>query len=179
MTPLVQNVTDFLSAGIVAMDILAVFLVIVLVTPLKTRGWGRDVAEFFGYYAIWLAFLVALGGMVGSLFYSNFAQFQPCLLCIWQRIFLYPQVIILALALIAKDERVRKYAIALSSIGAIIAIYHTYLQFGGTDVINCAASGVGCEHVYFIEYGYVTIPTMALTAFVLIILFLLFKKPRD
>ncbi len=106
----------------------------------------------------------------------NVAQFEPCLLCLWQRIFLYPQAVILAIALVAKDGGVRKYSRALSGIGASISLYHAYLQFGGTDVINCAASGVGCEHVYFVEYGYVTIPTMALTAFVLIILFLSFKK---
>ncbi len=69
MTPLVQSVTDFLSAAIVAADILAVFLLVVLATPLKRRGWGKDVADFFGDYAVELAFLVALGGVIGSLFY--------------------------------------------------------------------------------------------------------------
>jgi len=175
MTPLVQNVTDFLSATTVAGGFLAVFLLLVLIAPPRGKGWRRDVVDFFSDFSIELAFLTALAGLIGSLFYSNIAGFVPCLLCLWQRVFLYPQVVILGIALITKDNGVRKYSIALSAIGALIATYHTYLQFGGTSLINCAASGVGCEHVYFMEFGYVTIPTMALTAFALIIIFLLFR----
>jgi disulfide bond formation protein DsbB len=179
VTPLVQNVSDFLSAATVAADILGIFLLIIVLSPLKKSGWGKDVADFFGDYAIELAFLIALAATCGSLFYSNVAQFQPCLLCLWDRIFLFPQPFILLFALFLKDQGVRKYAILLSVIGTVVAAYHTYLQFGGTDVINCAANGVGCEHVYFLEYGYVTIPTMALTAFVLIVIFLSFKTPKE
>jgi disulfide bond formation protein DsbB len=179
MTPLAQNITDFLSACIVAADILIVFLILVLLVPQKNTGWRKDVVDFFRDFSIELAFLTALAGFVASLFYSNIVGFQPCLLCIWQRIFLYPQVVILGIALLKKDNGVRKYAIALSAIGAAIATYHTYLQFGGTSVIPCSVNGVGCEHVYFLEFGYVTIPTMALTAFALIIVFLLFTKKEN
>lgn len=178
MSPLAQNVTNILSFVIVLADIFAVILFLILVTPLKNKGNGKRVAEFFGENALLFSFLVAAGSVAGSLFYSEIAQLQPCLLCWWQRVFLYPQAILLLVAIIAKKDDVRKYCLSLSGVGALISIYHTYLQFGGNDLIPCDASGVSCQHVYFVQYGYVTIPTMALTAFVLIILFLLFKKKR-
>ena len=70
------------------------------------------------------------------------------------------------------------HSIVLSSIGALISIYHTFIQFGGTPLGDCGISGVSCEHVYFLNYGYVTIPTMALTAFVLILLFMFSPNPK-
>jgi disulfide bond formation protein DsbB len=85
-----------------------------------------------------------------------------------------------------KDEFKRKYGefvrrttLALSIIGAPVAAYHMYLQFGGNTLIPCSATGPACEFVYFVEYGYVTIPTMALTAFVLIILFMLCRRKNE
>ena len=177
MTPLVQNVTDLLSYVTVVSDLLALFLLVVLLTPLKKHGWGKKVKDFFGEYAILFSFLVGFGSVVGSLFYSTVAQFQPCLLCWIQRGFLYTEAVIFFVALIArKDEYqqkygnfVRKTALIMSTLGGLVSAYHTYLQFGGSSFINCAATGASCEAVYFVEYGYVTIPTMALTAFALII----------
>ena len=179
MTPLVSNVTNFLSYLIVILDIFAVCLFFILITPLRKRGWTKQVAEFFGERAIFLSFLVALAAVGGSLFYADIAGFQPCLLCWWQRIFLYPQAILLLVAFVKKDQLMRLHSIVLSSIGALISIYHTFLQFGGTPLGDCGVSGVSCEHVYFLQYGYVTIPTMALTAFVLILLFMLSPRPND
>ncbi len=180
MTPFVQNITTVLSFGVVVMDILAALLFFILITPLRRHGWTKRVAEFFGERAILLSFLVAFLSTIGSLFYSDIAQFQPCLLCWWQRIFLYPQAILLLIAFIKKDRLVRLHSIALSGIGALISLYHMFLQLGviGNDLIPCDASGVSCQHVYFIDFGYVTIPTMALTAFALILLFMFAPNPK-
>jgi disulfide bond formation protein DsbB len=178
MAPLTQHVTDILSFIIVVSDALAVVLFVLLMTPLKDRGFGKKIADFFGTNAIVFSLIIALASVAASLYYSDVAGFAPCLLCWWQRILLYPQAVILLIAFIANDERVRKYCLTLSGIGIFVSIYHTYLQFGGNALIPCSANGVSCEHVYFVEYGYVTIPTMALTAFALILLFMLFKKPE-
>jgi disulfide bond formation protein DsbB len=178
MTPFVQSITNFASYLTVIADIFAVFLFIVLITPLRKRGWTRRFAEFFGERAVFLSFLVAFFATFGSLFYSEIANFQPCLLCWWQRIFLYPQAVLLFIGFLKKDQLIRLHSIVLSCMGAILAVYHTFLQFGGESILPCAASGVSCEHVYFIEYGYVTIPTMSLTAFALILLFMLSPNPK-
>ncbi len=175
MTPLVQSITNILSFLTVVLDVFAVLFFLVLITPLRRRGWTKHVAEFFGERAILFSFLIAFAATGASLFYSEIAQFQPCLLCWWLRILLYPQAILLFVAIIKKDRLARMHAIIFSSIGALISVYQTFLQLGviGNDLIPCDASGVSCQHVYFLQYGYVTIPAMALTAFVLILLFML------
>lgn len=176
MTPLVQNVTDFLSFATLVGGIFAAFLIILLAGPFRKSDQGKQIADFLGQYAILFSFVIAFVSVASSLFYSEIAGFAPCVLCWWQRIFLYPQAVILFVAIIKKDFGVRKYALALSGLGFLIALYHTYIQFGGESLIPCPVTGVSCQILYFVEYGYVTIPTMSLTAFGLIILLMLFQK---
>lgn len=177
MTPLVQQITDVLSFVTVVGGIAAVFLFVLLVSPLRRSGWGKHISDFLGRYAIHLSFIVALASVVFSLFYSNIAGFAPCVLCWWIRIFLYPQTILFFIALLKKDWGVRRYALALSWIGFLISAYATYIQFGGEPIVPCSATGaVSCQIRYFVEYGYVTIPTMALTALGIIILLMFFQK---
>lgn len=178
MSPFVQSVTNILSFFTLVADIFAAALFLLLITPLKRRGWGKAVADFFGERAIFLSFLVAFGATFGSLFYSQIAGFPPCVLCWWQRIFLYPQTILLFTAFIKKDENMRLHSIVLSSVGALIAVYHTFIQFGGQSLVPCSATGPSCTVLYFLQYGYVTIPTMSLTAFVLLLLFMAAPNPR-
>lgn len=179
MTLFVRNITDLFSFGVLVLDILAVGLFLILITPLKRRGWGRAVADFFGERAMLLSFFVALVATGGSLFYSEVAGFVPCVLCWWQRIFLYPQTILLFIALLKRDENMRFHAFVLSGVGALISLYHTFVQFGWESAFPCPATGgVSCQVLYFLEYGYVTIPTMALTVFVLILLFMSAPNPK-
>ena len=179
MTPLVQNVTDIFSFGILVLDVLAVVLFFILITPLKKHGIGKDIADFFGERAIFLSFLVAFAATAGSLFYSEVAGFQPCVLCWWQRVFLYPQTILLFTAFIKKDENMRLHSIILSSVGALIALYHTFVQFGGESAFPCPAQGgPSCQIVYFLQYGYITVPTMSLTVFILLLLFMCAPNPK-
>jgi disulfide bond formation protein DsbB len=190
MTPVVQFVTNILSFGTVVCDVLILFLLGVILTPLSEKGWGKKVADFFGKHAILFSFLIAAGSVVGSLFYSEYAHFAPCELCWIERGFIYTQAIILAVAIIIKkgsnkiqsikfDEFARKACLVLSGIDFPISAYHTYLQLGGAALAPCSAIGPSCEYVYFIQYGYVTIPSMALTAATLILLFMLFKAPLE
>ncbi|HUC31659.1 MAG TPA: disulfide bond formation protein B [Candidatus Paceibacterota bacterium] len=185
MTLLVQAVTNILSLGTVASDVLVLFLFAIILTPLGEKGWGKKVTTFFGDHAILFSFLVALGSVVGSLFYSEFAHFAPCELCWIQRGFLYTEAVILFVAMFArKEEHVRRFGdwtrkacLTLSAIQFPISAYHVYLQLGGGSIIPCSATGPSCQYVYFIQYGYVTIPSMALTAAALILAFMLLKKP--
>jgi len=185
MTPLVQFVTNILSLGTIASDVVIVFLFAIILTPLSEHRWGKKIDAFVGDRAMALSFLVALGTIAGSLFYSEFAHFAPCELCWIQRGLLYTQAVILFLVLFAqKEEHVRKFqnltqkaCLALSAIGFPIAAYHMYLQFGGGALVPCSAIGPSCQYVYFMTYGYITIPTMSLTAFALILCFMLLHRP--
>ncbi len=110
MTPFVQFVTNILSLGTIAGDGIVVFLFALILTPLGERGWGAKVDAFFGKRAMMFSFLVTLGGVAGSLFYSEYAHFAPCELCWIQRGLLYTQAVILFLTLFARSaERVRKF----------------------------------------------------------------------
>lgn len=118
--------------------------------------------------------MVALVAMVGSLIYSEIIGYEPCKLCWLQRIFMYSQVILLGMALFKKDYKIISYSIVLSIIGAIIAGYHYLLQLGVASGLPCSAVGysVSCSQRFVMQYGYITIPMMALSAFVLITLLL-------
>ncbi|MDP2599031.1 MAG: disulfide bond formation protein B [Candidatus Liptonbacteria bacterium] len=188
MSPLVQSVTNLLSLGTIFLNILTAALLILLIVPAEREKWYAAISRFIGKNEILLSLFVATTAVAGSLFYSEIANFAPCELCWIQRAILYTQAVIFFVAIVAwRDEHVRKYrmfvrkfGIFLSAIGIPIAAYHTYLQFGGFSFIPCPATGPSCQFVYFVEYGYVTIPTMSLTAFILILVLCLFPwKNRD
>lgn len=116
--------------------------------------------------------IVALIATAGSLFYSEIAGYEPCKLCWYQRILMYPQVVLFGLALAGRLRDVMIAAGALSGIGAIIAGYHYLLQIGVVTGSNCDALGysVACSQRFVMNFGYITIPLMAFSAFMLIFL---------
>ncbi len=132
--------------------------------------------KFFSTNGILFAFLVALLGTSLSLYYSEVVGFIPCVLCWYQRIFLYPQVILLGVALYKKEDHILDYALLLTFLGGMIALYHTYISYGGTSLFPCSATGVSCLRQYVFELGYISIPLMSLTSFLMIGAFLGVKK---
>jgi disulfide bond formation protein DsbB len=133
------------------------------------------VRQFLGKNGIRFSSLIALFATLGSLFYSNVAGFVPCNLCWFQRIFMYPEPIILGIALIKKDVKIIDYALTLAMIGWFISVYHNYIYYVGLSSTVCKI-GESCITPYVTEFGYISIPIMALTAFSLIIIFLLYQK---
>ena len=127
------------------------------------------------------ALVVSIVATSGSLFFSEVLHFEPCKLCWFQRISMYPQVVLFAVALWVREYRaiIRSSAI-LSGIGAVIAIFHYTLQMSSnpaiTDLAPCSLYGGSCTEYYILQFGYITIPMMALTAFTLILLLLFLHK---
>ncbi len=151
--------------------ILGVLVYLILFRAAK-NSWLRRLFEDWGAR---LAFFIALLATLGSLFYSNIAGFAPCELCWYQRIFMYPQVILLGLAWFKKEKRIIDYSLILAGLGFLIALYHNYLTWGGATTTVCATAsfvGVSCLRRYVFEFGFITIPFMSLSAFALIILIL-------
>jgi len=139
---------------------------------------NKKIIGYLSKKAILFSFIVALLATLGSLFYSEVAGFEPCKLCWFQRIFMYPQTILLAIALGKKNEGLAVYnSLALSLIGAAIAGYHYLLQIGAAPALPCSAVGysAACSQRFVMQFGYITIPLMALTGFALIITFMLAK----
>ena len=133
-------------------------------------------------YSLYLAWLVAVLATGGSLFFSEWMHFVPCELCWYQRIFMYPLVVLLGIATYKNDRGIIPYARVLSTIGMCISIFHYLKQKVPSmqDVIPCS-SGVPCSGQYINWLGFITIPFLALISFVLIhwILFLGRKDPVD
>jgi|SRR3989338_631024 len=160
MVTLTNNLLSILT---VAAQVIIVILIVSLITRRK------NILNFFIKHSFLFSFIIALTATAGSLFYSEIAHYEPCKLCWFQRIFMYPQTIILFMALKRKDGNIRLYILAMSVIGALIAGYHYLLQLGVFHG-DCAAVGysVSCSQRFVLQFGYLTIPLMALTAFVLI-----------
>lgn len=126
---------------------------------------------------LFVSLFFSLSAFLGSLFYSVVIGFQPCSLCYWQRIFMYPMLFISALSLIRKEKLDSSYLLLLSGIGGLISMYHVFLQFT-PNPLPCSVSGQGvsCADNWVLEYGYITIPGMALTCFLNIFLVNMFNK---
>jgi len=156
---------------------LALFAV---VGPARTL-WAR-VRDSLGESGLQIAAVVAVTAMAGSLYLSEGAHFTPCLLCWYQRAAMYPLAVILVVALARRDWGVRPYALALALVGPVISLYHYAiernpdLEIGGSD--TCAAYGPPCTAKWIDDqFGYISIPFMALSAFVLVATILAAARP--
>jgi disulfide bond formation protein DsbB len=112
-----------------------------------------------------------------SLTYSIVLGYAPCLLCWWARIFFFPQLIIFSVAWL-KQKNVGLEVLILSVFGIAVTAYHTYIDFGGGALVSCETGGVSCLKRYVFEFGYITIPVMALTGFVLLALLAIYKLKK-
>ena len=182
----VETLNYFLSLGTLGMEIVTVGLVVLLLTHKKVHSLDEN-ATLLSRWGLWIGFLVAIVGVAMTLFYSEVLGFAPCGLCWLQRVCLYPQVVIFGIAAWKKDRGAALYSIALSVLGAIVALYNHYLQMGGTDIIPCPATRVNaagitadCAQRFLFEFGYITFPFMSFSLFAFIIVLMLFvwQKPR-
>ena len=116
-----------------------------------------------------LAFIVALTATLGSLYFSEVRHFIPCTLCWYQRILMYPLVIITLVGIIERDDFLPAYVLPFALVGTVVAGYHYAIQLGIMGSSTSCAIGVPCSSRYVNYFGFVTIPLMALTAFLLIL----------
>lgn len=154
-------------------QILVLVLVFLLFAPKKKTGKISDFQDFFKQNALTFIFIVGSSATLGSLFLSEIASFVPCTLCWWQRIFMYPIALISLIALIRNDKKAVYYILPLSIIGAGIAAYHYIMQLF-PNLLECSEEVAKCSAVQFTELGYITIPLMSLTTFMLIAISSLF-----
>lgn len=123
-------------------------------------------------------FLVSVS-TAGSLFFSYVMGFTPCVLCWYQRIFLFPLVIILAMGLFPFDKNVVKFALPLAVAGWLIALYHNLLYSGIIpESIQPCSRGVSCTEKYIDLFGFLTIPMLSLFSFSTIIALLIILQRR-
>ena len=121
----------------------------------------------------YLAWVIALVAMLGSLYFSEFAGIQPCILCWYQRIAMYPLVAVVGVGILRKDRALWTYALPLSIIGTGVAFYHNLLQWHViSETLAPCTLGVSCVTRTVIALDFITIPLLSLGAFVLITAFM-------
>ena len=167
-------------AGIVGLVILVWLAIMLVVSRFSepVRFGFEGLRAGFTRYAIAAAWVPAALAMLGSLYFSEMAHYQPCTLCWYQRIAMYPLVLILGIAAWRRDLGVRRYAVPLAAVGAVISAYHYLLEwFPQIDTGACTV-GIPCTQVWFRQFGFVSLPLLALIAFLLVISLLLLAR-RD
>lgn len=138
--------------------------------------WVEDALKpMLANYYRELSFLVALTATSGSLYMSNVLGWAPCRLCWFQRILVYPIVVLTATALVLDKKDVADYVMPLTMIGIPISIYHALIQrYSAFHSAGCSVLQVSCSTKYTFFYGYITIPVMAGTALAAV-LFLMWR----
>jgi len=168
--------------GVIGQVVAAALLVVGLLALVRVRGPLRALRSAVEGYELWLAFLVAAIATGGSLFFSEIAHFVPCELCWYQRICMYPLSITTLLAALFDDPRAARYLLPLPVAGAGVSVYHLLVENGvvGQSKTCLISAPGGCGAKWINEFGYMTIPTLALTAFALLFAFLLLAafEPR-
>ena len=160
--------------GVVGQVLAGLMILVGAAAALGARGPLRMLRDAIWGYELWAAFVVAAIATGGSLFFSEIAHFVPCELCWFQRICLYPLSITTLLAAIAGDHRVARYLLPLPVVGAGVSVYHLLVENGVVEQAKaCLASAPGgCATKWINEFGFMTIPTLALTAAALLTGFL-------
>ena len=128
-------------------------------------------------FACWLLASVAA---LGSLFFSEVMGIAPCVLCWYQRICMYPLVLILPAGLFPFDGNIVRYALPLALSGALIAAFHLLLVAGYIPAsIKPCTLGVPCNEVQIEWFGFITIPLLSALSFLLIVALLLLARRRS
>jgi disulfide bond formation protein DsbB len=123
--------------------------------PTAERDWNV-------LFACWL---IATASALGSLFFSEVMGFAPCVLCWYQRIALFPLVLILPMGLFPFDAKAAKFALPLTTAGLLTALYHNLLYAGFIPKsIQPCAQGVSCTEKYIEFFGFISIPLLSLLA---------------
>ena len=128
---------------------------------------------------LFLCWLIVSISTMGSLFFSHVMNFAPCVLCWYQRICLFPLILILAVGLFPLDKNVVKFALPLAIAGWLTAFYHNLLYSGiiSKNIQPCS-QGVSCTEKYIDLFGFLTIPMLSLLSFSTIIALLLVFNRR-
>jgi disulfide bond formation protein DsbB len=161
--------------GVIGQVLIAIMILVGLLALVGVRGPLNALRRLLWGWELWAAFVVAAIATGGSLFFSQIANFPPCELCWFQRICMYPLSILTLEMAWRNDNRAARYLFPLPIVGACVSIYHLLIENSVIKEPNqCLQSAPGgCAVKWINEFGYMTIPTLALTGFLLLIGFLL------
>jgi disulfide bond formation protein DsbB len=170
--------------GILAIAAITAILIVIALRVLAIKSDPAldayaAVARVVQSRAVVAAWIVAVLATAGSLYFSEVARFEPCTLCWYQRIAMYPLVIILGVAMVRRQRRVPVGVAALAGVGALISGYHVALEWIPSLDTGACSVAVPCTLVWFRAFGIFSLPTLALTAFLLILTLVLVRDPDE
>lgn len=156
-----------MASGVVFLQFISLYLIFSLLTKKDPIGLSTLIGKYFKIVGIIISFMsIAL-----SLFYSEVIGFPPCKLCVIQRILMYPQILFFTLSLYFKKKILILIPVILSGLGIIVSTFHYLVEFGiFSSSAICGATGPSCAERYVFEFGYVSIPLMAGTGFLFVLL---------
>ncbi len=167
------------ALGTIAMQL--AFLYLIAYYLVNRRDANDVLINWFQKFGVKVSLAIAVLAVILPHIYSGIIGYPACYLCWIQRGFIYPQIILLAIALRMKKRWAIVASLILSVLGMIIAIYHNLISITGVgDKCSAFGNGVSCSIRYVYEFGYITIPMMSLTIFLLLTLLLsLSLRGRD
>ncbi len=136
-----------------------------------------QIKKFLKEYSAYIAWIIAFTAMLGSLYFSNIRGFAPCVLCWYQRIVLYPLVLIIPIGIMKKDKHIASYVLPLTIIGIGISIYHNLLYYNILpESAGPCLTGVSCTTKFIEYFGFLTIPLLSLLALTAITILMIINK---
>ncbi len=132
-------------------------------------GFGDRATAVLDAWAPYVAVVVTWVALLGSLYFSQVRHWLPCDLCWYQRILMYPLALVIPIGILRRDSGLPAYVLPFTVLGSLVSTYHVLDQ--KTDWfsdINTCQSGIPCSIDYLNWLGWVTIPMLALAAFILI-----------
>ncbi|MGL1904366.1 MAG: disulfide bond formation protein B [Fibrobacterales bacterium] len=128
---------------------------------------------------LFISWIIVVVSVLGSLFFSEVMKFPPCSLCWYQRILLYPLVILFLVGLFPFDKAVIKYSLPLVIPGWFVALYHNLLYVGIIpETITPCSQGISCSEQYIEFFGFISIPLLSLGAYTALVTLLILLKKR-
>ena len=146
----------------------------------KNPQENRIVGAATGWNLIFACWILATIATLGSLFFSEVMGLKPCVLCWYQRIFMYPLVIVLLVGMFPLDKNVVRYTLPLAVIGLLIAFYHYLLYSGYIPAgLQPCDKQLSCAEVDLLLFGFVTIPMLSILSYAAIIALLVAFKIKN
>ncbi|OPD40921.1 disulfide oxidoreductase [Bacillus thuringiensis] len=130
-------------------------------------------------YHIVFAWTIATSAMLISLFFSEWMKLPPCDLCWYQRMAMYPLVLILGIGMYRKDPAVSTYAFPFACLGLMLSVYQITIQTFPASEMKICSVGVSCLEDYLNLFGFISIPMLYFVGFLAIIILLYIKSDRE
>lgn len=167
----------FATLGLVALvGALAIVIGLIVSPALRRAGSGHRPVDELARSGLPLAFAVAVTATLGSLYYSEIAHFVPCRFCWYQRIAMYPLAFLLGIATVLRDRAIWRYALPLALVGAATSAYHYQLQLFPEQGSGSCSPEAPCTARYVWEWGFVSIPFLALSGFLAVAALMLLTR---